>query len=147
MAFQRLRRHALDLVDGLAQNLLGSGGDGYIVALDLDLRHAIHFDRHALAGIDLGRLHVDGEQFEGKDINLFKNGPDERAAALDNPEAARLHGAVRLDKFMFVARDDQHLIGADFGVAAGPYGGQQENDQDNADGGDDHRADFSDVFK
>ncbi len=88
MAFEGLRGDVLDFVDGLAQDLFGGGGDGDVVALDLDLRHAIDFDRHAFAGIDLGRLHVDGEQFERKNIHLFHHGHDKRAAALDDAEAA-----------------------------------------------------------
>ena len=71
MAFQSLRGDVLDFVNGLAQDLLGGGGDGNVVALDFDLGHAVHFDRHAFAGVNLGRLHIDGEQFQREDGPLF----------------------------------------------------------------------------
>jgi hypothetical protein len=74
MAFQRLRGDVLDFVNGLAEDLLGGGGDGNVVALDLDLRHAVHFHRHAFAGIDLRRLHINGQQFEREPVHLFKTG-------------------------------------------------------------------------
>ena len=88
MAFERLRGDAFDFVDGLAQDLLGSGGDGDVVALDLDLRDAIDFHRHAFAGINFGRLDIDGQQFERKDIDFFEDRQDERAAAFDDAKTA-----------------------------------------------------------
>ena len=127
MAFQRLRGDVFDFIDGLAQNLFGGGGDGNVVALDLDLGHAVHFHRHALAGIDLRRLDVNGQQFERKDVHLFQDRPDEGAAALDDAEAATLRGAIRLDVSVLAPGDDQHLVGADLGVAAGPDEDEDKN--------------------
>ena len=75
MAFQRLHGDVLDVVGAFAEELLGGGGDGDVVALDFDLRDAVHFHRHAFAGVNLRRLHIDGQQFEREDVHLF----DDRA--------------------------------------------------------------------
>ena len=87
MAFQRLRGDVADFVGGFAQKLFRRGADGNVVALDLDLRHAVHLHRHAFAGVNLGRLHINGQQFQREDVHLLENRPDERAAALDDAEA------------------------------------------------------------
>ena len=87
MAFERLRGDVADFVGALAQKLLRRRADGNIVALDLDLGHAVHLHRHAFAGIDLRRLHINGQQFQREDVHLLENRPDERAAALDDAEA------------------------------------------------------------
>ena len=71
MAFQRLRGDVLDFVRRLAQKLFRRRGDGNVVALDLDLRDAVHLHRHAFARVNFRRLHVDGQQFERKDVHLF----------------------------------------------------------------------------
>ena len=128
MAFQGLHGDVLDFVGALAQELLGGGGDGDVVTLDLDLRHAIHAHRHAFAGVDLGRLHIDGQQLERQDVHFLDDRHDEGAAALDDAEAAHLHGAVRVDVAVLAAGNDQHLVGADLGVAAGPDRQEQDND-------------------
>ena len=129
MALQGLRGDVLDFVDGLAQELLGGGGDGDVVALDLDLRHAIHraparlcWYRHP------ARLHINGQQFQRQDVHLFEHRPDEDAAAFDDAEADVAHRAVRINHAVFAAGDDQHLVGADLGVAAGPDAQEDEDD-------------------
>ena len=71
----------------LAQKLFRRRGDGNVVALDLDLRHAVHLHRHALARVNFRRLHIDGQQFQREDVHLFDDRPDERAAALDDAKA------------------------------------------------------------
>ena len=97
MAFERLRRDVLDLIGGLAEELLGRGGDGDVVALDFDLRHAVHTHRHAFAGINLRRLlHIDRQQFQRKNVHLLKHRPDEHAAALDDAEPDLARRAVRV---------------------------------------------------
>jgi hypothetical protein len=87
MAFERLHGDVFDVVGALAQELFRRRGDGNVVALDLDLRHAVHLHRHAFAGIDFRRLHINRQQFEREDVHLFEHRPDERAAALDDAEA------------------------------------------------------------
>ena len=89
MAFQRLHGDVLDVLGVLAQELLGGGGDGNVVALDLDLRHAVHAHGHAFAGIDvLLLLHVNGQQLQRQPVHLLDDRDDEGAAALPDPEAA-----------------------------------------------------------
>jgi hypothetical protein len=99
---------------GLLRKLLGRRGDRDIVAFHLHLRDAVHAHRHAFAGIDLGRLHIDREQLEREDVRLLDDGQNERATALDDPEAARAAGAVCLDEFVAAAGDDEHLVRSDF---------------------------------
>ena len=69
-------------------------------------------------------------------------GIDERAAALDDAEAARAHGAVRVRVAVFAAGDDQHFVRADLGVAAGP---DRREDHDDDHQADDHHGDSSDA--
>ena len=88
MAFEGLGGDVLDVVDALAQELLGGGGNGDVVALDLDLGDAVHLDRDAFAGVNLGGLHIDGQQFQRKDIDFLEDRPNEHAAAFDDAEAA-----------------------------------------------------------
>jgi len=64
MAFQGLGSDVLDLLRPLAQKLLGGSGNRDIVALDLDLSHAVHLDGHPFTGVNLRRLHIDGQQLE-----------------------------------------------------------------------------------
>ena len=64
VAFQRLHGDVLDFVGAFAEELFGRGRDGDIVTFHFDLRDAIDFHRHAFAGVNFGRLDVDGEQFE-----------------------------------------------------------------------------------
>jgi hypothetical protein len=122
MAFQRLSGDAFDFVDALAQNLFRRGGNGNIVALDFDLRHAIDFDGHAFARINLRRLDIDGEQFQRENIDLLEHGHDKRAAALDDAKSTAQHRAVGLDELVLAPGNDQHLVWADLGVTAGPNG-------------------------
>jgi len=119
MALEGLHGDVLDVIHGLAQKLFRRRGDGNIIALDLDLGHAVHAHGHALAGVNLGRLDVNGEQFEGEDVHLFQDGQYEAPAAFDDAEADFAPGAVRLDNGAFSAGNHQHLIGSAFGVAAG----------------------------
>ncbi len=49
-------------------------------------------------------------------------------------------GAVRLDKPVLAAGDDQHLVGADLGVAAGPDHQKEKDDEDQTDGASDDPA-------
>jgi hypothetical protein len=67
VAFQGLRGHALDFVNGLAQDLFGGGGDGDVVAFDFDLGHAVHLDRHALCWYKPRAFDINGEQFQRED--------------------------------------------------------------------------------
>ena len=62
-----------------------------------------------------------------KDVDLFKDRPDEDAAAFDDAEADVARRAVR-DRpcLMFAAGNHEHLVGADFGVAAGPNAQKHE---------------------
>ena len=113
MAFQRLHGDVLDVLGALAEKLFGGGRDGNVVALDLDLRHAIHFHRHAFARVNLGRLHIDREQFEREDVHLLDDRLNERAAALltmRNPHIPRR--AVRVHDTTLAAGNDQHLVRA-----------------------------------
>ena len=71
MAFERLHGDVFDVVNAFAEKLFGSRGDGNVIALDLDLRHAVHLHRHAFARINLRRLHVNRQQFEREDVHLF----------------------------------------------------------------------------
>ena len=66
----------------LLRNCSGGGGDGDVVALDLDLRHAVDLHRHAFAGINFGRLDIDGEQFEREDVDLFDRPATQRRRRL-----------------------------------------------------------------
>ena len=61
----------LDVIDPFAEELLGGGSDGDVVAFDFDLRDAINPNRHAFAGVNFGRLDVDGQKFKGEEIDLF----------------------------------------------------------------------------
>ena len=114
MAFERLRGDVADFIGALAEKLFRRGADGNVVALDLDLRHAVHLHRHAFAGIDFRRLHINRQQFERQDVHLFEHRPDERAAALDDAEAD-LRAVLAP---VFDAGHDQHLVRADLGVTA-----------------------------
>ena len=96
MTFERLHGDVLDVVDALAQKLFRRRGDGNVVALDLDLRHAVHLHRHAFARINFRRLHINRQQFEREHVHLFEDRPDEAAAALDDAEADLARRAVRL---------------------------------------------------
>src|ERR1035437_6077091 len=80
MAFKRLHGDALDFVGALAEKLFRGRGDGDVIALDFDLRDAVHLHRHAFAGIDFGRLHVNGENFQRQDVHFFIDRPHETAA-------------------------------------------------------------------
>ena len=131
MAFQGLGGDVFNVVDCFAQDLFGGGGDGDIVALDFDLGDAVHLHRDAFAGVNLGGLDINGEQLKGEDIDFFDDRDDERAAALDDAEAACADSAIRLGVFAFPAGDDDYLVWPDLGVAAGPDGGEKEEDDDN----------------
>ena len=128
VAFQGLRRDTLDVVNGLAQELLGGGGDGDVVAFDFDLGHAIHLHRHAFAGIDLRRLHINGQQLQGEHVHLLEHRDDERAAAFDDAKAARLHPCHPARHICACVRKrSRHLVRPDFGVTTGPNGQEDEN--------------------
>ena len=137
MPLERLHRDVLDVVRALAEELLRGGRDRNVVAFDLDLRDAVNFHRHALARVDLRRLHVDGHQFQLEDVHLLEDRPDEDATALDDAEAHVTRGAVGVDHVPLSARDDEDLVGSHLRVAAGPDAGEDENDeQDRANGAD-----------
>ena len=137
MTFQRLSGNVAHLVGGLAEKLFGGGADGNVVALHLNLGHAIHLHRYAFARVNFRRLDINGQQFERQDVHLFKHRHHECAAALHDAEAD--HGAVL--EFALMARDDEHLVGTHFGVAAKHHVSQEEehhdtdNDGDGADAG------------
>ena len=141
MAFQRLGGNVADFVRGLAEKLFRRGTNGYIVALDLDLGHAVHLHRHAFAGIDLRRLHIYREQFEREDVHLFENRPNERATALDDAEAdLRAILLTVLD-----AGHDQHLVRPHLGVAAEYHVQEQKHYDDDDDRSDDDDAALHEV--
>ena len=71
MTFQRLHGDVLDVIHAFAQELFRGGGDGDVVAFDLDLRHAVHLHRHALASIDFRCLDINGQQFQRKHVHFF----------------------------------------------------------------------------
>ena len=139
---ERLHGDVLDGVGVLAEKLLRRGRDGNVVALDLDLRDPVDLHRHALAGVDLGRVDIDREQLERKDVGLLDHRHDESAAALDDAEAAHRGRPVQPGLAVPAPGDDQHLVGADLGVAAGPDGNQAEQDHDHDDHG---HGDFAEV--
>lgn len=132
MAFQSLHGHVLDLLRGLAEKLLGRGGDRDIVAFHLHLGHAVHAHRHPFAGVNFGRLHIDGQQLQREHVGLLDDGQDEGAAALDDAETARGAGAVGLDELVPATGDDEHLVRADLGVAPGDDGEEDEDDKDDS---------------
>src|SRR5207247_4429596 len=88
MAFEGLHGDILDFLNALAEELLGGGGDGNVVALYFDLRDAIHFHRHTFARVNLRRIHVDGEQFQREDVDFFDDRINESAAAFNDADAA-----------------------------------------------------------
>jgi len=49
MTFERLHGDVFDVVHALAEELLRRRRNGNVVALHLDLRHAIHLHRHTFA--------------------------------------------------------------------------------------------------
>jgi hypothetical protein len=51
MALHHQADQPLPLVGVLGQELLGSGGNGFGIALHLDLRHGFHSHGHALLGV------------------------------------------------------------------------------------------------
>ncbi len=54
----------LYFVAALVEELLGSCADGDVVALDLNLCHAIHLDGHAQLGVHLRRHDVQRDELE-----------------------------------------------------------------------------------
>jgi hypothetical protein len=132
MAFHRLHRDVHDRGGILAQELFGSGGDGNIVALHFDLRHAIDFHRHAFARVNLRRHHIDGEQFKRKDVHLLNDRKNERAAALHDAEAARVLRTVGVHHSILAAGNDEHFVRANLRVTARPDQRENEDDEDDA---------------
>src|ERR1039457_6353279 len=133
MAFQRLHGDALDFVGALAKKLFRGRGDGDVIALDFDLRDAVHLHRHAFADIDFRRLHINGENFQRQDVHLFIDRPHEAPAALDDAEADFARGAVGIKDLALAPGNDEHLIGADLRVAAGPDAGKDEEHEQHRD--------------
>ncbi len=125
----------------LPRNCSAAVRDGNVVALHLDLRHAVHFHRHAFARINFRRLHINRQQFEREHVHLFENRQDERAAAFDDAEADRR----TIFQFLFASRHDQHLVRADLGVTAEDHVKQQEHDDDDDDRRDDADAALDEV--
>ena len=106
MTFQGLHGDVFNRLGVLAEELLGGSRDRDIVALDLDLRDAINPHRHAFAGINiLLLLHIDGQQLQRKDIDLFVHRPNEHASSLDNAEPDIASGSVS------IGGHDSHLLG------------------------------------
>ena len=127
VALERLHRDTLDVVGPLAQELFGGGGNRDVIAFDLDLGHAVHHHRHPFAGIDLRRLHINGQQLQRQHIHLLEHRDDERAAAFDHAKTPRLHAAIRVNVAMLAPGDDQHLVRTDLRVTTGPNGQEDEN--------------------
>src|SRR5581483_289138 len=122
MTFHGLSGHILNLIGGLAQKLFGRRRDGYVVALYLNLSYSVYAHRHAFAGVHLGGLAVDRQQFQREDVHLFQDGQDENTAACPDLEADLARGAVRIDDAMLAAGNEQHLVWAPLHVAVGPNG-------------------------
>src|SRR6266404_5355467 len=131
MAFERLRGDVLNVLSPFAQELFGSRRNRDVIAFDFDLGDAIDPDRHTFAGVDFRRLHVDREEFKGKQVHFFNDWHDEGAAALDDPEAPLHYRAVLGGDSVFAPGDDQHLVGADLGITAGPDEEEDEDDDHN----------------
>ena len=129
MTFERLHGDVFDVIDALAQKLFRRRGDGNVVALDLDLRHAVHLHRHAFAGVNFRRLHINRQQFERKHVHLFDDGQTNVPPPLTTrkPTSARVPSAS--DDRVFAAGNDEHLVRADLGVAARPDDGENEEDE------------------
>ncbi len=138
MTFERLHGDIFYILDALAQKLFRCRRNGNIVALHLDLRHAVHFHRHAFARVNFRRLHVNRQQFEREHIHLFKDWPDEAATALDNPKANFAHRAVRFDHLAFDAGDHEHLVRTALRVTARVDDDENKNDEQHGTGADDY---------
>ena len=140
MAFKRLRGDVADFVGVLAQELFSRGSDRDVVPFDFDLRHAVHLHRHAFAGVNFRGLHVDGEQFEGKNVHFFHHGVNERAAAFDDAEAARFDRSVRVGIAMFFPGDNEHFVRANLRVTAEHNGDADDQRHRNQHDGDQNHA-------
>ena len=135
VTFQRLHGDALDIFRALAQELFRCRGDGNVIALDLDLRHAVHANRHAFACVNFRRLHINRQQFEREHIHFFKHRPHEAAAALDHAETDLARFAAGIGDRPFATGNDQHFVRAGFLVSARVDDCEDEHDkQDGADG-------------
>src|SRR5580765_211055 len=136
MTFERLHGDVLDVVHSFAEELFGSGGDGDVVAFDFDLRDTVHLHGHALARVNFRRLHINGEEFQRKDVHLLNNRINECATALDDAEAAHAIRAVRVGVAMFASGHDEHFVRPDLRVTAQDDGDADEDHQRNDNDGD-----------
>ena len=139
MAFQGLHGDVLDLLGALAQELLGGGGDGDVVALDLDLRHAIHAHRHAFAGVNLRLLCTSMVSNSSERRSTFSMTGQTKVPpplTMRKPRICTVPSGSVIA--VLAAGDDQHFVRADLGVAAGPDGREDHDDDDQAD---DHHGD------
>ena len=136
MAFQGLHGDVFDLVGAFAEELLGGGGNGDVVAFDLDLRDAIHAHGHTLAGIDILLLCTSMVSSSSERMSTFSRTGQTRTPpplTMRKPTCAR---AVGIDNAMLASGDDEDLVRADLGVAVGEDSAddEQEDDNDGADG-------------
>src|ERR1044071_629109 len=130
MAFECLHRNVLDGLSILTQKLFCSRCNGDVISFYFDLSDAIHTHRHSFAGIDiLFLLHVDGQQFQRKNIHLLINRPNEHAAAFHNPKADLTNRSIRISNSMFAPRNHQNLVWADLRITARPNTYEHEQDK------------------
>jgi hypothetical protein len=117
--------HVLYLPIALAQEMFGGGEDRCIVTFDFDLatQSASTDSPVAVRTLDFGIsiLNTSSESTSAFSIA----GKTKRASAFDDAEAK----ACPIRQLPCAAGDNQHPIGADLDVAAGPHGEKDEHDK------------------
>ena len=95
-----------------AEEPLGSGAEGHVIALDLDVGHRLHRNGHAFLGVSALDLERNREDVQRKVVHLLEEREAEGRAALDHAVAHDFPVA----RPPFPTAEDRHRVGRHFQI-------------------------------
>jgi hypothetical protein len=127
VAFERLEDHALDLLDGHAEESLGGGAQRHVVAGDLDVGDGIDRDRHAFLGVRTLDLERDRNDVQRQVGDLLQHRDAKRGAASHDAEPHFRMRSLLVDEGLLSPVEDRDLRGGNLDVIAGEEGHRGED--------------------